>query len=387
MMRHGLIFHYVTAVFSCSAFSFLSWYFFSRCCGMRSKLFNKLFIALTLLFCGCFCYDMLQFANGIFDSAAGEVFNLTGLSWLLGCAFSVVLLLMFAVIKFCLLLLGKKVHGVVRKGFFFLGVLAFFVAFAGMYNGWSNININFQEYRNEKVAAGRTLRVAYFSDLHLGNVYNLSTLNRILKQVAYQHPDVLFVGGDLFDDEREIKPAFDELDRFVDTTAIPVYFVLGNHEYYCNINKVVSTLSLSKVKFLNNKSAPLTADGKIFVTGVDYPFFDDGWKFDRKRADFDLRSSLTGVSTDSLRILLAHSPEYIEVIDGRKLVDLVLAGHTHGGQVHLGAFSLFAAKFNYLSGRYQLPNLTAIVSNGIGGWLPFRFNCPAEINIVDVKAK
>jgi len=275
----------------------------------------------------------------------------------------------------------------IRKAFMVMAVLAFMLAFAGMYNGWSTIEVGYQQFRTAKYHQVHKFRIAYFSDLHLGNVYNVALLDRILPLIATEKPDVLLVGGDIFDDEREIEPALNKIEEFSKEFAVPVYFVLGNHEYYCNINKVLAALAQSSIILLRNTSVQLDPGSNITVIGVDYPFYEGGMRFDKKQAESNLTTALAHVPQASLKLLLAHSPEYVETIGSRKLVDLVLSGHTHGGQVEVGPLNLFKTKFHYLRGRYELPNLTAIVSVGAGGWLPFRYNCPAEINIVDIEEK
>jgi hypothetical protein len=385
-MRYGLVWHYIFAIFFYGAINYLAWYYFSRCCGQKSRRLNIIFPTLFVLFGLCVSYDALQFVNGVYNSGVGEFLGLLGMSWLLGGAFTVVLLLLFFVINLAGKIFRRQIGAAVRKVFLFIALLLYLTAFLGMYNGWSTIVVNTQQFTSEKIKRPGVFRIAYFSDLHLGNVYNLATLDRTLTLVGAQRPDALLIGGDLFDDEREIVPALKKLDEFGAAYAIPIYFVLGNHEYYCNIAKVLDALAKSRVKLLNNAHVQLSGDN-VYLLGVDYPLYEGGMRFDRKLAELNLRTALLRVPENSLRVLLAHSPEYIEVINNRVLVDLVLSGHTHGGQVEVGPLNFFKAKFRYLRGRYELPNLTAVVSTGVGGWLPFRFNCPAEINIIDIEAK
>ena len=387
MMKYGLGWHYLIAGFAFAALSFLAWYFFSRCCGMKSSRFNKAFLGGVIFFAAGSGYDTLQFARGVYNSGTGEIFSLLAMSWLLGCFLSVILLVVFTIIYCFGKIINQPVTETLRKVFMVVGLVVYVAAFAGMYNGWSTTEVNYQQLKTAKYHQLHKFRIAYFSDLHLGNIYNVALLDRILPLVAARKPDVLLIGGDIFDDDREIEPALAKIEEFSNKYAVPVYFVLGNHEYYCNINKVLATLAKSTITLLRNDSVTLKPDSAIVLVGVDYPFYQGGMRFDNELAEIYLQKALLQVPQNSLRLLLAHSPEYIDTIGERKLVDLVLSGHTHGGQVEIGPLNLFKTKFHYLRGRYELPNLTAIVSVGAGGWLSFRYNCPAEINIVDIEGK
>ena len=386
MMRFGLVGHYIFSVFSFLAVSFLAWYFFSRCCNRKSSRLNKIFFTLVVVFGLCSGYDTVQFATGTYNSQIGEWLSLFGAAWLFGGVFATVLLIVFAVIWGVAKVFRRQIGFYVRNTFLVIALLLYALSFMGMYNGYSSIVVNYQKISSDKIHNSQKLRIAYFSDLHLGNVYNIATLERILAMIAAQRPDVLFIGGDIFDDEREIIPAITRINRFAEEFALPIYFVLGNHEYYCNAPKIIEQLALSKIVLLNS-SAKLTKDGNILVVGVDYPRYEGGMRFDKKQAELNLDTAFRNVPAHSLKLLLAHSPEYVEVINGRNIADLSISGHTHGGQVALAGLNMFQGKFKYLRGRYELPNITTIVSVGAGGWLPLRYNCPAEINIIDVEAK
>jgi len=84
-----------------------------------------------------------------------------------------------------------------------------------------------------------------------------------------------------------------------------------------------------------------------------------------------------------LRILLAHHPHLFDVADS---TDLVLTGHTHGGQIMAGPIGFGPLFFKYWSGIYQRRNTTLVVSNGCGDWFPCRIGAPAEIGLLRLTA-
>ena len=83
------------------------------------------------------------------------------------------------------------------------------------------------------------------------------------------------------------------------------------------------------------------------------------------------------------RILLAHHPHLFDIAQE---ADLMLSGHTHGGQIMFGDIGLGRLRFRYWSGLYQRANTTMIVSNGCGDWFPCRIGAPAEIARVRLDA-
>ncbi len=84
-----------------------------------------------------------------------------------------------------------------------------------------------------------------------------------------------------------------------------------------------------------------------------------------------------------VRILLAHHPHLFDIAGS---ADLMLSGHTHGGQIMFGDIGLGRLRFKYWSGRYHRDNTTMIVSNGCGDWFPCRIGAPAEIGLVRLTA-
>ncbi len=84
-----------------------------------------------------------------------------------------------------------------------------------------------------------------------------------------------------------------------------------------------------------------------------------------------------------VRILLAHHPHLFDIAES---VDLVLAGHTHGGQIMVGPVGFGPVFFKYWSGLYQRGTTSMVVSNGCGDWFPCRIGAPAEIGLLRLTA-
>ena len=158
-----------------------------------------------------------------------------------------------------------------------------------------------------------------------------------------------------------------------------VFAVLGNHDFWSGpeVTRAVDQgLADLGVQVLRNRSTALEREGQTLVlAGVD-----DYW------ADsYNLKRAMDGVERDNCLILLSHNPDVNEDVDALGLrVDLMLAGHTHGGQIVLPFIgapflpSSFGQK--YRAGLVRDGERLTYVSRGLGVYLvPFRLNCPAEV--------
>jgi predicted MPP superfamily phosphohydrolase len=159
----------------------------------------------------------------------------------------------------------------------------------------------------------------------------------------------------------------------------PVYAVLGNHD---SLNKL-PPLEAAGVRFLLNENVPIERDGQRFhLVGIDDPNF-------YKTHDFD--HALQGVPEDACKLLLSHSPEVFAEADARGF-GLLLAGHTHGGQICLpgGVVVMHdgSSPRKILSGAWQSGSLQGYTSRGTGATgLPARLNCLPEITIHTLRAQ
>lgn len=153
----------------------------------------------------------------------------------------------------------------------------------------------------------------------------------------------------------------------------PAYAVLGNHD----LLSMVPPLEAGGIRFLLNESVRLEHNGSsIHLAGIDHPAFSgtDG-----------LRRALRQVPHSAPCILLAHAPA-VHAAAGHHRIDLVLAGHTHGGQICLpGGWVLWRndpSPRRLLRGPWQVGVLRGYTSPGTGACgVPIRFNCPPEVTL------
>lgn len=233
-------------------------------------------------------------------------------------------------------------------------------------------------------------KIAQISDVHLGANYSLERLEKLLQKISDDKPDLLAITGDIFDCKSLNAQAIQLVDSFTDKFKFGIYYCHGNHEHHRGISEIESGLSKTKIHWLVNRSENVTS--KLYILGVDYPksspIMSSGGRgdadkiFEQQKRNF-VEKALQGVPFDSVCILLAHHPEFID--DGfEKNIPLTLTGHTHGGQIGIFGMSLMPL-FKYTRGMVKNDNCFGYVHVGNGSWFPFRLGCPPEIAYFTLK--
>lgn len=228
--------------------------------------------------------------------------------------------------------------------------------------------------RVEKVELemNQNLKIAHLSDLHSRGFGKVE--KKVLAKLEEMNPDYVFVTGDFIDNRtHNLKECQKFWEALVEQSSGKVYGVLGNHEYrHPKTEEIISRLEGSGVKLLNNESIEVDS----FVLG--------GVKSPHLRRDDTER-----VFKQKVDILLAHSPEIFKKVKDKK-VDLVLSGHTHGGQVNIPFLRRLVLPLRYgkkyREGLFKEQGTYLYVSRGIGTTLlPIRFNAPPEISLIKLQ--
>jgi len=174
-------------------------------------------------------------------------------------------------------------------------------------------------------------RILHLSDLHLGYYYQLDDLEQLLLSVESQSFDAILITGDVADDLNLLTDALKMIDQV--KTKLPKFVSLGNHEYFRGIKEVKQQIDKSPIPLLlNNHQVIKLEDTNLVIAGADDPIImrSDITGF----LDKTVGQSLQNAPEDAFRILLSHRPKALDVWDTYK-IDLILAGHTHGGQIGL----------------------------------------------------
>ncbi|HEV8695037.1 MAG TPA: metallophosphoesterase [Lysobacter sp.] len=228
------------------------------------------------------------------------------------------------------------------------------------------------------------LRIDVVSDLHTGSPHNgVDNLDRIVRTLNASDSDAVLMAGDYV-----ILSVF--LGTYVPpevmaehlrplTARKPVYAVLGNHDWWKGGGKVRAALESSGVVVLENQSRKV-ALGKcdVWLTGIG-----DLWE-----GHPDMSRAFAGIDANAPTLALTHNPDLFPKVP--KQASLLIAGHTHGGQVNLPLFGRLVVP-SKLGDRYAVGHVVEggrhlFVTPGIGtSILPIRFGVPPEISRLTLK--
>lgn len=216
--------------------------------------------------------------------------------------------------------------------------------------------------------------IAHVSDLHSGIFVGPDRL-KIISDAANDHKaDLVAITGDVINRRMNEFP-----DALTAIQAIEsrygTYLCEGNHDVIPGHGLVVNACAENNLPMLYNTTAIVPVNGRRLVLGG-LPWFSHGFEGRPEIVSHLFPDRQEG----DVRILLAHHPHLFDIADS---ADLVLTGHTHGGQLMLGKdVGVGPLFFKYWSGLYRRGNTTMIVSNGCGDWFPCRIGAPAEIGLL-----
>lgn len=224
-------------------------------------------------------------------------------------------------------------------------------------------------------------RIAQISDLHAGGWLKRDHFQDVVARVNAEAPDLIvvtgdFTGGDLYATSTILEGVLDKL-RAPDG----VMSVMGNHDHWEGIDGVREMLGPYPVNELRNSARTLERGGSLLsIAGVD-----DIWE---KQNRLDL--ALSKVPKDGAAILLAHEPDFADEAAAAGRFDLMLSGHSHGGQVVVPFFRPPQLPYlgqKYHTGLYKVGDMLQYTNRGIGMIRPFvRFDCRPEITIFTLQS-
>lgn len=239
------------------------------------------------------------------------------------------------------------------------------------------------------------LKIIHLSDFHCRKFTERE--KKVIKFIQEAHPDFIFFTGDFLENEKYIPVC----QKLISQISNPVrngvsngarenpnfYGVFGNHDHRsgATIDKLKEIFEKEGIKILVNEAKEITKiDGSSFyLIGVDDPYL-----------GYDNLEEAAKNVQEGFKILLSHSPEILEreknEIVNKYKIDLILAGHTHSGQVNLPIYnSIFRwfSGYKYIAGLFEENGTAIYVNRGIGVYsgTPLRLNAPPEITLITLR--
>jgi len=263
----------------------------------------------------------------------------------------------------------------------FIAALAVF--FTTMVIGHRNVRyprVVYQKYTVKRLVPEgaqpeKRMRLVFFSDLHIGEAMTPDYIARAVKLIQDQQPDLILCGGD-FIDHRAVYAYDPRVMASLRSLHAPlgVYYVLGNHEYRDDLEANIRWVSEVGGTLLRDSIA-FPGDGPLTLIGR------DDW-VNGNRKPFEVIAN----EADPLRgpvVLMEHTPASIDSI-GDSPVDLILCGHTHGGQIWPGQLMVWW-RYGMVSGTRPVGEREVCISSGIGSaGATYRVGTRSEIRVYDL---
>ena len=222
--------------------------------------------------------------------------------------------------------------------------------------------------RRVRLSAGKpTHRLIHFTDLH--HKGDRAYLNSIVNKINALSPDLVCFTGDLIEEGKYLPEALELLGQI----RAPMYGVPGNHDYWSKapFDGISKCFAASGGAWLLDEQV-ITTDSSFTITGA---------------SNFRFRNHALELKSQTRNIFLMHYPAWIEKLAGHKL-ELILAGHSHGGQVRFPFYGAVFVPFGveqYDKGLFRTVSGPLYVNPGLG-WFPWpiRFNCRPEITVFEL---
>ncbi len=210
-------------------------------------------------------------------------------------------------------------------------------------------------------------RIVHFTDLH--HKGDRTYLERIVRKINELKPDFVCFTGDLIEDGEHLPEALDGLSRI----QAPLYGVPGNHDYWAKIpfEDITRCFEQSGGAWLLDRTV-VTKDGAFSVSGA---------------ANLKFKREPLQPTPGTRHLLLMHYPAWVNKLQHRKF-ELILAGHSHGGQVRIPFYGAPIVPFGvdeFEVGLFHTPAGKLYVNPGLGWFpVPFRWNCRPEITLFEL---
>jgi len=235
---------------------------------------------------------------------------------------------------------------------------------------------------DSRITAGEVIKIVQLSDLHV-NRYGLKE-DRIISTIQNINPNIIVMTGDYIQSVRDIEPLEKFLQKIRENIGnIPIIAILGNWDFSSDaLDSLKNIFDKHDLILLNNTFI------NIKVKNLNITFL--GFNSIQNNYNLDI-NVLDKLPMENIIIVLIHEPILSNIIiEKRKDIKLILAGHCHGGQIKIFNKYVFLPEGceMYPEGLYRINNTTIYTSRGLGTSIfPIRFMSPPEIVVINLKNK
>ena len=211
------------------------------------------------------------------------------------------------------------------------------------------------------------IKIVHFSDLHYNRAINITKVEKIVDEINLINPDIVVFTGDLID--RDVTLSEKDLNKLTNIllkikAKYGKYAVMGNHDIDYDMNKVIDIYNGSNFKYLDNEYDIVynKKNEKIFIGGLN--------SVTHNKDDISkMMSYFTDNKENMYKIILVHEPDISDKIVNDYSVNLILAGHSHNGQVRfpiIGPIYTPPYSKKYYDNYYNLDGTNLYISSGLG---------------------
>lgn len=251
---------------------------------------------------------------------------------------------------------------------FFILAIIFLIIIYARYIGTMGLTTKEYTIIDKNIPEGFDgLKIVHFSDIHYNRAITLKKIESIVKEINLIKPDIVVFTGDLLDKDAILTNTdYDELGKILKKINAPSgkYAILGNHDYEKEEENAIKILKNSNFTYLEN-TYDIIYDkygNKVFIGGIGSVI--------QNKDDIDKTlNSLSNKDNISYKIILIHEPDIADKIATGYKINLILAGHSHGGQIRLpliGALYTPPYAKKYQNEYYKINDCNLYISTGIG---------------------
>ncbi len=251
--------------------------------------------------------------------------------------------------------------------------------------GSSHLEIGRRTIQLSKKPNQQALKILHLSDLHASELVNLDFISRAIELGLSQKPDLICLTGDYITHQYRDWDAYAKVLSVLQKAA-PTFATLGNHDGgvwckkihgYSSSKEVRDLLEKSEITLLDNCAKQVTAkDWKLNLVGLG-----DVWQRDFRPDD---AFQNTTNDADAVTTVLSHNPDTKDPLQSYNW-DLMLCGHTHGGQVNLpfiGAPIAPVKDKRFVKDLHRWDNRWIYITKGVGNLYGVRINCRPEVSLL-----